>query len=357
MISQVKPHFAQEINSFYKISDIISNSKYIQNNKFVKQLYVNETIKPIPINEFNMIEKYIKYRDILDNNNFHLSNRSQEVFEDFFNFCIDNNINLINSDSSTDEYYVGLNFDNIQKIIGNKILHNVSSYGHAQIFNNFVSIKQANDNIIFRCKSKLYRNKFKSALFINHSLDNQTTEYYVRTGGNNGIKITLRGDNNLCCEYSDEVFDIVSGMMIKQQKIKNQPSDDCINFICDASQNILKRNVTESECCNLSTTEVFENGKMVKKNIKKNPAPPQCVNFTCDVSKNISRNVNTATDCIYGPRIQIGIPNCENLKGGNIRSKTTTQYVSNLINTNISVCPTKQNSTTVVNNAANQCPK
>jgi len=117
---------------------------------------------------------------------------------------------------------------------------------------------------------------------------------------------------------------------------------------------------TESLCCNLSTTEIVENGLMVKKNIKKINAPTQCDNFKCNDRK---RALDYDKECKYGPPQLIPTepnkknPLCENLKGGNIRSKTTTSYISNLLNTELTLCPITKKSSTVVNNTINSCPK
>jgi len=111
---------------------------------------------------------------------------------------------------------------------------------------------------------------------------------------------------------------------------------------------------TESLCCNLSTTEIVENGLMVRKNIKKNPAPTQCNNFPCNDAK---RALNYDSECKYGPPQITGKPTCENLKGGTIRSKTTTKYVSNLLNTELSLCPRTKSSSSIINDNKNQCPK
>ena len=288
-----------------KYNKIISNSKYMKNGKFVKKLYMDDQInRTITINELNMIEKYIICRNAKDNN-FYLSDSSHRVFEDFFNFCIDNKINL--TETTREEYYVGLKFENIKKFMGkepnaplyDKFLFFPDYYNRSSvtdIFNNFLTLKEGNDNMLFKCKPILYKNIYTSVIMINHDLDNQTTEYYTRTGTNNGIRINSK--NYECCVVLDtEVFDPVSGTMVRQNIKKNSPPDYCTTFDCDPSKNI-SRPVTDSECCDFDSTEVFDpvSGQMVKQNRKKNPEPPQCKALTCDATQNKSRPV-TQTEC------------------------------------------------------------
>lgn len=107
-------------------------------------------------------------------------------------------------------------------------------------------------------------------------------------------------------------------------------------------------------CCYVSPTEIYENGKMVRKNIMKNPVPTNCANFVCEQSKNISRNVNLNSDCNYGTAV-VNSSSCENLKGGKMRSKTTTKSVSKLLNTQLIVCP-KEKKTTSTSESKKECP-
>jgi len=108
-------------------------------------------------------------------------------------------------------------------------------------------------------------------------------------------------------------------------------------------------------CCYVSPTEIYENGKMVRKNIMKNPVPTNCANFVCEQSKNISRNVNLNSDCNYGTDV-VNSSSCVNLKGGKMRSKTTTNSVRKLLNTQLIVCP-KEKKTISTSESKNQCPR
>ena len=161
--------------------------------------------------------------------------------------------------------------------------------------------------------------------------------------------------------FANAILDLAMQYLTKSSSAKRSSSFSATKHLTDTSVPPTTTTAptttpapTESLCCNLSTTEIVENGLMVRKNIKKNNAPTQCDNFPCNDAK---RALNYNSECKYGPPKITGKPNCENLKGGKIRSKTTTKYVSNLLNTELSLCPRTKSSSSIVNDTKNQCPK
>jgi hypothetical protein len=124
------------------------------------------------------------------------------------------------------------------------------------------------------------------------------------TKGYLGCVRTYMAPDSECCNMdSAEVFE--NGKMVKKNRLKNPLPEQCTNFICEIKNNT-SRNVTDSECCNMDRVEVLEgNGSiMVKKNRKKNPAPPQCANFTCNTSKDTFRLV-TDGDCCNMDSVEV----------------------------------------------------
>ena len=148
-----------------------------------------------------------------------------------------------------------------------------------------------------------------------------------------------------CCNFdSTEVFE--GGKMVRKNRKKNDAPSQCVNFTCNTKLDI-SRDVTEGECCDLSTTEVFDSvtGKMVKKNIKKNPAPSQCVIFTC-VDKSRNPTVNDCVDSSYASKVNQNTPFCmqnpNQTKGGPVLQR----YIANVwkySNSNLgkTICPDK----------------
>jgi hypothetical protein len=136
-----------------------------------------------------------------------------------------------------------------------------------------------------------------------------------------------------CCNIA-EVYE--NGKMVTKITDKQNKPGQCPPFPCPQSTS---RNVNDNDCCKLDVDEVYEDGKFVRKNRNINSSLEQCKDYKCSTNGTTSRDVNTTYDCKYGPP-RLSSTFCKDIKSGrSLGSRTTLNYISDLINTNISVCP------------------
>jgi len=156
------------------------------------------------------------------------------------------------------------------------------------------------------------------------------------------LKDTDKLPLSYCCNVS-EVYE--NGKMVTRITNKQNKPSQCPPFPCP--QSTTSRNVNDNDCCKLDVDEVYEDGKFVRKNRNINSSLQQCKNYICSTDGTTSRDVNTIIDCKYGPA-RLSSTSCKDIKSGPQRgSQTTFNYISDLINTNISVCPITRGSQSI----------
>jgi hypothetical protein len=166
------------------------------------------------------------------------------------------------------------------------------------------------------------------------------------------LKDTDKLPLSYCCNVS-EVYE--NGKMVTRITNKQNKPSQCPPFPCP--QSTTSRNVNDNDCCKLDVDEVYENGKFVRKNRNINSSLQQCKNYICSTDGTTSRDVNTRYDCIYGPERLLS-SNCVDVKTPRIpqSARTTINYISDLINTNISVCPPTRGSQSINTISGKKCP-